>query len=216
MADEAVKKDKEAPKPIDLNDLSLQDELVDVNPDADAFAGPPPPDDGDHRVKLSLGPSKVTGGTIGKGEQKGKPWYQIELQGRIQPGDSFEGRIMFNRASTMIFNGTSEVIGVLKAIGEQVSARESVLDLLRRLKARLESEPECIMRTQWTAYCADCKAEYETNKSRGKKNGIMLRGQNRFPQEDNGKRRHQIECPICGTLLTARPEVVAYKSAPLA
>ena len=211
MSDEVV--DKVAPKQVDLNDLSLIDESVTINPDADAFAGPPPPDDGEHRVKLSLGTGGVTGGTISRGESKGKPWYQIHIQGKIQPGDPFEGRLTFNRASTMVFNGTSEVVGILKAVGETVSVRESTLDLLRRLKARLDSEPEVIQKTQWTAYCADCKAEFDTNPKKGKKGGIVLRGQNRFPQNGNGKHNHQIECPNCGSLVTAGCEVVAYKVA---
>src|SRR5712672_1682062 len=85
MADEVV--DKVAPKQVDLNDLSLVDEAITINPEADAFAGPPPPDDGEHRVKLSLGKAGVTTGKIGRGENKGKDWYQIDLLGKIQPGD---------------------------------------------------------------------------------------------------------------------------------
>lgn len=111
----------------------------------------------------------------------------------------------------MVFNGTSEVVGVLKATGETVSARESVLDLLRRLKAKLDGEPEVIQKTQWTAYCADCNEAFKANKSKGKKGGIVLRGQNRFPQNGDKRHQHQVECPNCGSLLTARAEVVSYK-----
>jgi hypothetical protein len=215
MSNGEVAEVKEKAKQVDLNDLQLADEQVDLNPDADAFAGPPPPDDGDHLVKLSLGKGGVTTGTISKGESKGKPWYQIEIVGKIQSPDPFEGRLTFNRAGTMVFNGTSEVVGVLKAIRETVSPRETVVGLLRRLNDRLVSEPTCVQKTQWTAYCADCLEEFKsTNGQRGKKNGIVLRGQNRFPQENGGKHRHQIECPNCGTLVSARADVVAYRPAP--
>ena len=33
-------------KPVDLNDLYLEDENLQLDPDADAFQGPPPPPDG--------------------------------------------------------------------------------------------------------------------------------------------------------------------------
>jgi DNA-directed RNA polymerase subunit RPC12/RpoP len=91
-------------------------------------------------------------------------------------------------------------VGVLKALGETVTSRETVLGLLRKLNERLAGEPEVIQKTQWAAYCSDCKTDFETtNGKRGKKNGIVLRGQNRFPQENGGAHRSQIECPNCGT-----------------
>ena len=203
MSDETL---KVAPVAVDLNDLSLADEQVDINADADAFAGPPPPDDGDHLVKLSLGPRKVQGGK----DKTGKPYYMVHVQGKVQPGDAFEGRVTFDSVSTMVMGGTgtSRMAGVLKSIGTPVQSRESILDLTKRLSAALEGEPDVIQQTQWTAYCADCK---ESGK---KKNGIVLRGQNRFPQNGGGQHRHQVECPNCGSLLTAQAEVVAYKPAP--
>ena len=214
MAEEEVKK---APVQVDLNDLSLVDEAITVDPEKDAFAGPPPPDDGEHRVKLSLGKGGITTGIIGKGDNKGKPWYQVDIQGKIQPPDPFEGRFTFNRVGTMVFNGTSEVVGVLKALGEPVSARTTVLELLRALKAKLEGEPEVIQKTQWAAFCKDCNDEYNNSAGkRGKKGGIVLRGQNRFPQNGGGRHEHQLECPTCGSLVNARAEVVSYKPAPSA
>lgn len=212
---------KVAPKEVDINDLQLADEQVTVNPEADAFAGPPPPDDGDHRVKLSLGPRKVMGG---KGKQ-GNQYYMVHLQGKIQPGDKFEGRITFDNVSTMVMQntGTSSIIGVLKALGEPVGRNVSIVEITRQLTSRLAGEPEVIQKTQWTVFCAECKDEFTNTKGRsGKKNGIMLRGQNRFPQvlipnENGGEptklHRHQIECPGCGSLLSAQASVVDYKPA---
>ena len=63
------------------------------------------------------------------------------------------------------------------------------------------------MQTQWTAYCADCK---ESGKKKG---GIVLRGQKRFPENADGTHRHQVECPNCGSLLTAQADIVAIKPA---
>lgn len=217
MSDEVEQKVK--PVEVDINDLQLADEEVSINADADAFAGPPPPDDGDHRVKLSLGPRKVQTGKISKGDNKGKPYYMVHVQGKIQPGDKSEGRVTFDTVSTMVMagTGTSRMVGVLKMLGEQVGNRVSIVELTRTLANRLSGEPEVVQQTQWTAYCGDCKADYESSSGkRGKKNGIMLRGQNRFPQNGDGGHRHQVECPLCGSLLVAQSEVVAYKPAPVA
>jgi hypothetical protein len=188
---------KVAPKEVDINDLQLADEQVDVNAEADAFAGPPPPSDGDHRVKLSLGNKKVQQGK----DKNGKLYYMVHLQMKVQPGDPFENRVVFNNVfSTVNQNGTSTMIGVMKALGESVSARESILDLTRRLVNRVAGEPEVIVTTQWRAYCADCDK-------------TVLRGEKRFPQNPDGSHRHQFECKTCGSLVSAQAEPVAYKLA---
>lgn len=214
MADEQENL-KVAPREVDINDLQLVDEQVDINPEADAFAGPPPPDDGDHVVKLSLGPRKVQQGK----DKQGRVYYMTHVQGKVQPGDKFEGRVTFHNPSTMVMQGTgtSAVVGVLKALGEPVSAREGVVDLTRRLVNRLAAEPAVTQTTQWTAFCKSCKDDYDNSGGkRGKKNGIVLRGQRNFPQDGNGGHRHQVECKNCGDLLTANADVMAYKPAPTA
>ena len=66
MSQDVDEKAAQKPVEVDLNALDLVDEQVDINQDADAFAGPPPPDDGDHRVKLQLAPKGVTQGSTDK------------------------------------------------------------------------------------------------------------------------------------------------------
>ena len=195
---------------VDLNSLDLVDEQVDISVEADAFAGPPPAPDGDHLVKLSLGPKKVLSGKA----KDGRPFYMLHIRADIQPGDEYEGRVMFTNVGTMVMQntGTSAVVGVLKAVRDQVSPRESILELARRLKNRLDGNPECLVTSQWQAYCADCKAEFDaTDGKKGKKGGIVLRGQKRFPQNGNGHNRHQVECPNCGSMLTAQAAIIAFK-----
>lgn len=196
MADEL----KVAPKEVDINDLQLADEQVDVNAEADAFAGPPPPDDGDHLVKLSLGQRKVQQGK----DKQGRVYYMVHTQGKVGPGP-FENRVLFDNVSTMVMqgSGTSRMVGVLKTLGETVSNRVSIVDLTRTYVNRLAGEPEVTVTTQWRGYCSDCDKN-------------ILRGQKRFPQNGDGTRRHQVECPKCGTLVTAQAEIVAYKAAPTA
>lgn len=202
---------KEKAKPVDINDLQLADEQVDIDGDADAFAGPPPPDDGDHLVKLSVGKRAVTSGK----DKRGRVFYMVDTNAKIVAGD-FENRILFDNVSTMVMDssGTSRMAGVLKALGQPVGGRTSVVELTRSYVNTLTGEPQTTAQTQWTAYCADCKQESDTSGGkRGKKNGIVLRGQKRFPQDANGGHRHQVECPNCGSMLSARAEIVAYKAA---
>lgn len=202
--------------PVDINDLSLADDELSINTDADAFAGPPPPDDGDHRVKLSLGDRKVQQGTIKKGPSKGQTYFMVHVQGKIMPGDPSEGRVTFDNASTMVMQntGTCRVAGILKALGEPIPARAKGSELARRLCELLAGEPEVVQTTQWSGFCQDCRDEYEnTGGKRGKKNGVILRGQRRFPENGNGQHLANVECKECGALVNARAEVMAYKHA---
>lgn len=210
MADELELKQKAVQ--VDINDLQLADEQVDIDGDADAFAGPPPPNDGDHRVKLSVGKRAVSGGK----DKKGRPFYMVDTNAKILAGD-FENRILFDNVSTMVMDssGTSRMAGVLKALGEPVGGRTSIVELSRAYVNKLTGEPEVLVQSQWTAYCADCKSDFDSSGGkRGKKNGIVLRGQKRFPQDANGGHRHVVECPNCGSVLNARAEIIAYKSIP--
>src|SRR5258708_2386414 len=163
---------KEKAKLVDLNDLQLADEQVDINGDADAFAGPPPPDDGDHRAKLSMGPQKVLGGK----DKNGKPFYMVSTQAKITVGP-WENRIVFDNPSSMVMQntGTSRIAGILKATGNPVSGRVSTLEVVRKYADVLVGEPESIIQTQWTAYCKDCQDEAKAGNGRSKapKSGIV-------------------------------------------
>lgn len=211
MADEVDLKEKA--KQIDINDLQLSEEMVDVQGDADAFAGPPPPADGDHLVKLSLGKRGVSQGKA----KDGKLFYMVDVNGKIISGD-FENRILFDNVSTMVMTntGTSRIAGVLKALGDPVNGRVGILDTTRKFVEHLTGEPQVTVQTQWTAYCGDCNDAFKANKSKGKKGGIVLRGEKRFPENGDKTHRAQVECPNCGSLLNARAEIVAYKAAPSA
>lgn len=195
MADE--KELKVAPKEVDINDLQLADEQVDVNADADAFAGPPPPDDGDHLVKLSIGRDKVQQGK----DKNGRPYYMVHVQGKVIAGP-FENRVLFDRVSTMVMqgSGTSRMVGVMKQLGESVGGRVSILDLTRQFVNRLAGEPTVTVTTQWRGYCSDCEKN-------------VLRGQKRFPENGDHTHRHQFECKTCGSLVNAQADIVAYKAA---
>jgi hypothetical protein len=113
--------------------------------------------------------------------------------------------VLFDNVSTMVMqgSGTSRMVGVLKALGEPVSSRVSIVELTRAFVNRLAGEPSVTVTSQWRAYCSDCEKN-------------ILRGQKRFKQGVNGTNSHQLECPKDGSLVTAQAEIVAYKPAPSA
>jgi hypothetical protein len=129
-------------------------------------------------------------------------YYMVHVQGKVGPGP-FENRVTFDRVSTMVMqgSGTSRMVGVLKALGETVGNRVSIVELTRTFVNKLAGEPDVIQTTQWRGYCSDCDKN-------------ILSGQKRFPQNGDGTRRHQLECPKCGTLVTAQTNVTGYKPAP--
>lgn len=194
----AEDQDKPKLQTVDINDLSLADEELSVNADADAFQGPPPPDDGDHRVKLRLGDRKVQ---MGKSKD-GRNYFMVHIDAEVLDPE-FEGRRVFDNASSLIMqsSGTCRIAGVLKAIGETVPSRTTAKELTKALVDRLAGDPEATITTVWEAYCSDCKKN-------------VLRQQKRFPT-DNGSGRHtsQIECPKCHSLCSAQARVTAYKAA---
>lgn len=198
--DEKEKVKKADPVEVDINNLELADEEVEVNTEADAFAGPPPPDDGDHLVKMELGKRKV----VEKTTDKGQKYLVVSIVSKIITGP-FENRLFFDDflGSTFVQqgSGTCGVAGILKALGEQVTSRTTRNQLARELVNKLAGEPMATVTSQWEAYCSDCEK-------------TVLRGQKRFPENGNGSHRHQIECQKCGSLITAQAKVKAYKAAP--
>lgn len=196
MANDDVK-EKSKLQQVDLNALDLVNDEMEVNTEADAFAGPPPPPDGDHLAKLTLGRDKVQLGE----DKQGKPYYMVHVEARlVDPSGPLDNRVVFDRASTMIMrnSGTCRIAGILRALGDSVPARIGARDLAKQFVDRLAGEPQVIISTVWEAYCSDCEK-------------VQARGEKRFPASGDGNHRSQLECPKCGSLLTAQAKVVSYK-----
>jgi len=196
MAD-AEEKQKQALVSVDLNDLTLSNDEQDINSEADAFAGPPPPPDGDHLAKLLLGRDKVQ---LGKAKD-GNPYYMVHIEARlIDPTGTLDNRVVFDRASTMVMrnSGTCRIAGIERALGNTVPGRIGAKDLAKQFVDHLAGEPQVTITTQWEAYCSDCQK-------------VQARSEKRFPSDGAGNHRSNLECPKCGSLLTAQAKVVGYK-----
>lgn len=196
MADKPIK--------IDINDPTavLPDDEIELDPQGDAFAGPPPVPDGVHKAKLLLGPQGVS---VGKTDQ-GTAYIMVQIEARVlAEGESFDNFPVFDTASTLVqeSTGTSRVSGVLGALGIAVPARIRLSDLARMLTDALEGSPLVTIKTQWEGYCGTCPG-----KKPGKIGRVVLRGQKRFPE---GK--HVTECPNCGSEVVAQARIRSYSAA---
>jgi hypothetical protein len=206
MADE----EKAAPVPIDIFDQSLASEEVEINPDSNAFAFPPPPSESGnpYRVKLTRGK---------KGWQQypgknGKPGYvATDIEARIVSTDEkLDNKPLFDGfVSTMVMqsSGTSRIAGVLKAIyetrgqGEKAPQHTTHMDLARLLQEEFDKESECGVWVQWEAYCESCSTDDKR---------VNVRGEKRFPQNAD-KTGHVGEIEhSCGSTISAQAKIVRY------
>jgi len=183
---------------IDINDLSLTSEEVEFDPQAEAFAFPPPPPEGDHLAVLLLGPQGFKRGTA----KDGRPFITAYIEARIQaPGERWDDRPVFdNFVDTLIspFSGTCRMVGVLKALGRTVEARTKALELARALHAALLSQSQVSITVKWRGYCQNCGGE-------------TMKGARQFPATADGGHRAVGECPTCKGEVAAQARIVAYK-----
>ena len=190
--------DNQKAKKVDINDLSLAAEEQELNPDADAYAAPPPPPDQRWQGKLAISEQGITSGNVKKGAQKGKGFYQINVAATITAPDSpFDGRVVFDGPTTLVFDGISKAAGLTKILGGTVAARTTNVEVARELARLLQGEPTALFDTRWEAYCRDCEK-------------TIKRGMKKFPQNPDGTHRSTIKCPECGGEVSAKATISKY------
>jgi hypothetical protein len=204
--------EKVQPTAIDIFDQSLATEEVDINPEANAFAFPPPPPESGnpYRVKIKRGQK----GWMSYPGKNGKPGYlATDIEARIiAPGvEGVDDRPLFDGfASTMVMQSshTSRVAGILKAIydtrgqGETLPSHTSHLELSRKLQEEFDKESEVGVWIQWTAYCEACSDD---------KKRVEVKGEKRFPMNAE-KTGHlaEMEHGQCGSTISAQAKVTRY------
>jgi len=187
---------------VDLNDLSLWDQEVEYNPEAELTTSVIPPDDKRHVVKWKLG-------SRGIGEPKksanGKVFFSAHLQGNIvAPGEYYDNAAIFDQLTSIVFeSGTSGMHAWLKGIGQPAPGRCSLGELKQRVMDALASEPMCRVRGRWEASVktgtnSNGKAIYETK----------LKKMRNFPQLADG--RYNSEVDIDGQTVRAQFAVQDY------
>lgn len=185
---------------IDINDLSLQEEQMDLNPEGDAFGFPPPPPDGTYVVTLKLAKNGFEEREIKRGANAGGKYLNANIEARIVSDDEgLKDKVFFDAASTIVMKGanTCRIAGILGALGAAVPARISNVELCRKLNEALGLEPQCRVTIQWEAYS---KEQEKT----------LLRGMKKFPANADGAHKHTFNDPNTGEELSARAAIVRY------
>jgi hypothetical protein len=192
---------------IDIDTFTPADDDLgeNFNPNADAFAGPPPPPDRVYVAKLKLNENQVEGGFEAGRTKNDETMIVAHVEARIvDEGNPFHDRPVFDRVSTLVMksSGNSAMAGILvSALDEEVDPHIGKGELARQFKQAIVQEPLVGIKTQWRLSVED--GEHPDGR---KKYKTVLRGMKRFPQNEDGTYSHITEDG------EARCEIVAYMS----
>lgn len=204
---------------IDINTLSLMDEVVEVdgNVDAEQFFSPPLADDGEHEVFLGLGNRGIKADRQregkGTGNKTGPGFLNIHLQlkGVAQNG-SESGTVAFDNISTIVMETnvgkTSRAHMLMDVAGFPIRER-TLGGIMQEISNAIAQKPKVTAVTRWEAQVnrgTKEKPEYEN----------VCVGQKNFPpllDKDGGETgRHNPEVMDAksGQLVRAQVRVVRY------
>jgi len=196
---------------IDINDLSLADEELVLDPNADAFgfAAPPSEKGNPYRAKLSK-----TGPWNKAKTKRGVEYFTVGMTATLQSDDKkLDGRKIQDMPapSTLVLDSTNtcRIQGIVQELSGERIERIGRVELARRLDGLLAGEPIVGVILQWEAFC-NC-----TQKADGT-GGVRVKGEQRFPEQfvdgkPTGQRVPRIACKQCGNDLDARARIVRYK-----
>jgi hypothetical protein len=221
----------------DLNDLSLLDEVVEVDGSvtSEEFFNPPLPDDGEHLVAIKFGSrdNNKSGIKIDRQYNKetkkrdGAGYWNIVFQLQGVKDGKVGGTIAFDNLTSLVMPsvGTSRVHMALDGSfgpnGSKMTlpatmngGRPLTLgELGEEIKQAVAQSPQSYVTTQWVASI-----------NRGTKDDPnwedVLKGQKNFPKRidadgnETGKFEPEIKDPKSGALIRAQIKVLKYSSTP--
>jgi hypothetical protein len=233
-ADVQIDPAAQAAAEVDLNDPSLLLQEIDADPNADAYAAPPPPPDGWYRMKLKQIDVKKKDGTKGQYavmpdmDYSTSPWTQkvdpksgkklfyvtTAIEARIQdPGGSFDNIPVFDRfVDSRVQRRTKAVpiLTILAALKVKVPTPFNGDVLIKTLLKALAGEPECDVEIAWEGQPS--QSDTEAIKAKGLR-APRLQGMHNFP-EVGGKRQVTVSKELAGygpVQLKAQAKVVGYQ-----
>ncbi len=205
----------------DLNDLSLLEEVIEVDGSASSeeFFQPKLADDGEHRVMLKLGNRGVqVMRQFNKDSKKrdGAGFLNVHLQ-LVEMGDNgSEGpTVGFDNLTSIVMPnaGTSRLHAAMDLAGFPLPLRASIGELKQSVEAAIAQNPVATVTTQWRAQInrgTKEKPDYED----------VVKGQKNFPPKiDNegntipGKFDPEVTDPKSGTSVRANVNVIKYAKA---
>lgn len=201
----------------DINDLSLWREIpveVDDNMTAEQFYTPNLPDDGEHRVRWTLGTSGVKPERLknkSTGKRDGVPSFVVEIAGTIldDVGQETLQQVFDRLRPIRMANGSTFLHAFLAAAGVPATGITNLADLLDHTKMALAQRPETLTTTEWEAQVED---ESKPKGTRERYRTVCV-GQKRFPPvldasgNPTGKYNPEIRDPQTGATVRARVNV---------
>lgn len=202
------------PEAIDINDQSLQVEQLNVNLDADQFAGLPTVPEGDYRAKIKLkNPDNRVDSlwvrVIGTRKNKDQSYTKTGIEARVDdPQSPYDGWPVFdNMITTLVqpLTGTNKIVGILKDALREPLTKDDLTNiaLMRKLEAALAFEPTVRIHVVWEGYCQQCKDD---------KRNPTVRGEKRWPENGHGTHLNVMECSYDGTKITAQARIDRYSA----
>lgn len=208
--------------PIDPNDPRLTSEVLTINPDADAYAVPPPLPDGKWRAKAKQVDIKDDKGQLQRYAvfsrakmEGGKPFFATNVEfSVIDHSGSFDGvKLTEYWIKTMVDarKGTSQAATLTAKLGGKPLAQATQKATIDLLLTTLAAEPELIIETAWSAECQTCQ---DAAKKRGDRAPRPFRvGMHRFPATRTpGQHDPTDGCPTCKSQVRAQPRIVGFYS----
>jgi len=180
---------KQDAKPVDLNQIQLDDDDLgpDFDPTADAYAAIPPPDDAVYVVRVELDKNKSPSGFLSGRSKQGTGYIMANVVATIEDeGNSFNGRKYFDSLSTFVSQATGACTMATfleKALRVAVPPNAKKTELAKMLETELEGGALCRIESQWQA-----RQEQDNGKWR-----TIKRGQARFPKNEDGTYNHILE-----------------------
>lgn len=185
---------------LDTLDSTLVQEEIELNPDANPMEGPPPVDDGIHRVKLLLDSGswemKETRPNKNTGEKR--TYYACKFSAAVVSEDANNNRRLFARVNTLTFDGKNVMAYIiLQRLGgskveearKYVESIKNPLDLAKAFTAALAGEPIIKVSSKWVASYNDgtqAEPKYKTALS-GQRNFPKVPGTDRYNHVTNVK-----------------------------
>lgn len=219
--DQSVASSSEPTQLIDINDPRLTSESLTLNPDADAYAVPPPVSDGKWRAKAKQvdinddkkQPQRFAAFSRAK-MANGKPFLatNIEFQVIDHSGKHDGVKLTEYWVKTLLDErkGTSQAATMIHKLGGKVPPTATQKQTMDLLLQTLAAEPELVIEVAWSAECQTCQ---ETAKKKGDRAPKpFLAGMHRFPQGRNGEKDPIVGCPVCKSQVRAQPRIVGFFS----
>jgi len=204
---------------VDLNDPRFASEDIGVNPEADAYATPPPVPDGDYRAKIKqLDVQDSKGNMVRfKAWAKGEKVAAItKIEATIQdPSGKYDGIKVFDSWFGTYLNrdGSSKASTLLNKLGKTIPSKASHKLIMEELLKALAGEPDVIITTQWEASCEKCREEAEKTDS---KKPRSITGMRKFPLLPGKTNEYnpEIICPADAKhgLMQAQVRIAGFKS----